>query len=268
MEKNIAVITIHGMGDTNPYYYKDLEKKLMQYVGLENWNKEVHFENIYFQDLLQGNQEAYWNKIDKKHSLKWDFFRKFMLYSFSDAASIEHSLRNDMKLYLGVHKKIADAFDNSFQALGNKQKPVVIIAHSLGCEQISNYLWDAGKGRRFFSNDSGATGEKKFRRLKSCKMFVTTGCNIPIFRSGLVYPKIFKKPNKNFRWVNYFDPHDVLGYPIRDMSKYFEVDWIEDTKVSVGGLLTSWNPACHEKYWTDRDVLKPIANEILSIIGV
>jgi hypothetical protein len=26
MEKKIAVITLHGMGDTNPNYYKEIEK--------------------------------------------------------------------------------------------------------------------------------------------------------------------------------------------------------------------------------------------------
>ncbi len=267
MAKNIAVLTVHGMGDTNINYSKSLKKKLRRYVGKFIWDKEVHFESIYYQDLLQGNQEDYWNDIDDEYSLKWDFLRKFMLFSFADAASIEHSLRNDEKLYLSVHKRISDAFDNSFDAMGNQDKPVIIVAHSLGCEQVSNYIWDAGEGVRFFSDDTGSPEKKAFRRLSSCHSLVTTGCNIPIFRAGLTEPKLFTRPNPEFDWKNYFDSHDVLGYPVKNISDAFNVDWINDTEVSVGGFFTGWNPASHGKYWTDKDVVKPIARQISKIIG-
>ncbi len=52
------------------------------------------------------------------------------------------------------------------------------------------------------------------------------------------------------------------------MSDSFNVDWITDNKVSVGGFLTGWNPACHAKYWTDKDVVRPIADEIEGILGI
>ena len=82
MAKNVAVITVHGMGDTNPNYYKSLERKLRKRVGKSIWDDKVHLESVYYQDILQGNQEDYWNEIDDEYSLKWDFLRKFMLFSF------------------------------------------------------------------------------------------------------------------------------------------------------------------------------------------
>jgi len=266
MTKKIAVITLHGMGDTNPNYYKELEGKLRKYVGKSRWDEDVHLESVFYQDLLQGGQEDYWNEIDDEYSLKWDFLRKFMLFSFSDAASIEHSLRNDMKLYLAVHGKIAKAFDNSFDVLGEEEKPVIVVSHSLGCEQVSNYVWDARANKRFFADDSGSQNQKNFRRLDSCFRLYTTGCNIPIFRAGLTDPKLFPQPNPNFKWKNYFDAHDVLAYPIKNMAEDFNVDWINDNKVGVGGLFSGWNPASHGQYWTDKDVLKPIAKDILELI--
>jgi len=255
------------MGDTNPNYYKRLESKLRRYVGQSIWDDQVHFESIYYQDLLQGNQEDYWDDIDDKYSLRWDFLRKFMLFSFADAASIEHSLRNDMLLYLSVHQRISDAFDRSLSALGSQLKPVIVVAHSLGCEQISNYIWDAGEDVRFFADDTGPSVKKKFRRLRSCHRLITTGCNIPVFRAGLNNPQLFVRPNSNFHWKNYFDRHDVLGYPIKNMSDAFNVNWIEDYEVSVGGILTGWNPISHGEYWTDKDVVRPIANEVTRFIN-
>ncbi len=73
MAREISIITVHGMGDTNRNYYKGLEKKLRKYVGKSLWDEKVHLENIYYQDLLQGKQEDYWNEIDDQYSLRWDF---------------------------------------------------------------------------------------------------------------------------------------------------------------------------------------------------
>ncbi len=267
MTKEIAVITVHGMGDTNPNYHHDLVKKTRKYVGKDTWDEKIQFESVFYQDLLQGNQEDYWNEIDDKYNLKWDFLRKFMLFSFSDAASIEHSLRNNQKLYRDVHSRIAKAFDNALEKLGSVDKPVIIIPHSLGGEQVTNYLWDAMHNKRFFDeNEQGTDDQKAFRRMKSCKLLVTTGCNIPIFRVGLEEPKLFPQPNPDFEWRNYFDKHDVLAYPIKDMSDEFNVSWITDKEVSVGGLLSGWNPASHGQYWDDKDVVKPIAQEITNLL--
>ena len=112
----------------------------------------------------------------------------------------------------------------------------------------------------------GPPKQQAFRRLSNRHKLITTGCNFPIFRAGLYTPEVFKRPNKNFHGQKFFDADDVLGCPIKEMSDSFNVDWISDTKVSVGGFLTGWNPISHLKYWTDKDVLRPIANEITGIV--
>ncbi|MCO7225572.1 hypothetical protein [Pleionea sp. CnH1-48] len=262
MAKKVGVITIHGMGDTNPNYHLELVRKLRKRVGKSDWDKNVHLESCFYQDLLQANQEDYWTEADEKYDLKWDFLRKFMLFSFSDAASIEHSLSNDQRLYKQVHGKIALAFDNTLAELENANSPVVVVAHSLGSEQISNYIWDAMKNLRFFESDSGTSEEKSFRRLDSCKYLFTTGSSIPIFRAALDSPQLFERPNDEFEWHNYFDSSDVLGYPLKNMALSYEVDWLHDHEVNVGSFLTNWNPASHGQYWEDKDVIKPIAKVI------
>ena len=50
MAKEIAVITLHGMGDTDEDYYKKLEKKLKKHVGKKLWDDKVHLEDIFYQD--------------------------------------------------------------------------------------------------------------------------------------------------------------------------------------------------------------------------
>ena len=264
MAKDVAIITLHGMGSTQTDYYRNLERKLRKVVGATTWDARVHLQPVYYQDLLQGRQEDVWDDMDDEHDLRWDFLRQFMLFAFSDAASIEHSLQTpDQTLYKAVHQRIAEAFDKSFVELGNEAKPVILIAQSLGCEQASNYIWDAMTGKRFFEGPSTVSSElDAFRRLGSCTHFVTTGCNIPIFKSGLTTPEIFARPRPDLVWHNYFDKDDVLGYPMRQMGAPFKVNWLLDHEISVGGFLTGWNPVSHLKYWTDKDLIRPVGDYI------
>ena len=95
MPKEVAVITVHGMGTTGQDYYKSLARKLRRAVGRDTWDEKVHLEPVYYQGLLQGNQEDVWEDMDDEYKLRWDFLREFMLFSFSDAAAIEHSLQSD-----------------------------------------------------------------------------------------------------------------------------------------------------------------------------
>ena len=268
MAKDVAVITVHGMGDTQEDYYKDLERKLRKAVGRDTWDERVHLEPVYYQDLLQGNQVEMWDSMDDEYSLRWDFLRKFMLFAFSDAAAIEHSLRKPgQALYRAVHQTIATAFDNAYVALGNEAKPVVLIAQSLGAQEVSNYIWDAMNNLRLFEPpDDGDDAQRDFRRLGTCRYFVSTGCNIPLFKAGFDDPQNFGRPNPEFTWLNFFDRDDVLGYPLRTMAPSYGVDWLEDHEVSVGGFLTGWNPVSHIKYWTDKDVINPVAGKIAAIL--
>ena len=41
--KKVAIITIHGVGDTNPNYHQSLQRKLRSYVGEDTWDHDVHF---------------------------------------------------------------------------------------------------------------------------------------------------------------------------------------------------------------------------------
>ena len=53
MAKDVAIITLHGMGTTEPDYYHGLAKKLRKAVGVAEWDERVHLEPVYYQDLLQ-----------------------------------------------------------------------------------------------------------------------------------------------------------------------------------------------------------------------
>ena len=144
-------------------------------------------------------------------------------------------------------------------------KPVVIIALSLGCQVLSNYLWDAQHNSYIFENTDGIEpGKLDFLRLTSLSNLVTTGCNIPLFVSGINDRICFNKPNPQFKWDNYYDPDDVLGWPLRQLGESFNI--VNDHHINAGGLFTSWNPFSHVKYWTDKDVVSPLSTILMHLL--
>jgi hypothetical protein len=64
--------------------------------------------------------------------------------------------------------------------------------------------------------------------------------------------------SRGFQWDNYYDPDDVLGWPLSQLGEVFTE--IKDHHINVGDILTSWSPALRTRYWSDRDVLGSLAN--------
>ena len=66
-------------------------------------------------------------------------------------------------------------------------------------------------------------------------------------------------------WVNFYDPDDVIGYPLSTLNDAYGASVERDVAVNVGGPLSSWNPLSHVAYWTDGDVTKPIAESLARV---
>ncbi|MBE0380363.1 hypothetical protein [Pseudoalteromonas prydzensis] len=265
MGKEIAIITLHGMGDYKPNYYEELKSKLVKALDTD-WQK-VAFEPVQYQPILQNNQNDIWQRMNR-FPLDGSILRRFLLFGFSDAGSLEYSARSNVSdQYIKVQKEIMQALDKVYIELGGNDKPVIIIAQSLGCQVISNYIWDAKKGSGIFNGlYSDASDQlKSFRRLESCVHLLTTGCNIPMFVGGLAPIEAIQKPNDAFTWYNYFDRDDVLGWPLSPLSDSYNA-LVIDHEINAGGIFSSWNPWSHGKYWTDKDVIKPLIKKIRSYI--
>ncbi len=280
MAKKIALLTIHGMGTTKEDYFEDLLNDLIPLVGRDLWNNSIHFEAIYYQDILQEPQREYFKAIENKvgSTKVGNFFatklRKFLLYGFSDAGGLEFSRTIEDGAYELVQLRIFDALGKAFKAVESSQAPVVIVAQSLGGQVLSNYIWDAQRKTSpnygVWRHDHSGLGAENvaFRRLGGLRVLVTTGCNIPIFIAGLPRDlrQPIKRPNEHFVWENYYDEDDPLGWPLQELSRGFDT-LVTDIEVNVGNLLTTWNPLSHTKYWTDSDVQRPLAKHLKSLLS-
>lgn len=271
MPKKIALVTIHGMGDTPRDYYAQFYDAIKKSVGKAIWDKVI-FKHIYYQDILQGQQEVIFNRM--RDQIDWMKLRKFLLFGFSDAASLEYKKDAINSPYFLAQQIIMRTLDDIFDESGQQETPVIILGQSLGCQVLSSYIWDAQHAPATAGvwsvarNDGVADGSPKdnFRRMKSLQRFYTTGCNIPLFVSGHKKIEAINPPAPSFKWHNFFDEDDVLGWPLKPLSPSYD-RLVEDIPINAGGgvigtIVKSWNPFSHEQYWTDSQVVGHIASAI------
>lgn len=269
MAKRIGILTVHGMGEQKPDFDQGLRQRLSARLP-GNVRNDVAFQTVFYQDVMQGNQAAAWGRMAVR-KLRWEAARRFFLYSFSDAATYEHTPQAADSVYRKVHGTIRQAVDTLRGELESDASPVVVIAHSLGCQVISNYIWDAAAGKGVWAG-AAPTGFQKFGTLRY--MF-TAGCNIPLFVSGLAKIEAIYKPNPDFQWLNFYDNDDFLGWPLKPLSTGFANSYdtvvARDIEMNASGLpgfmnwLKSWTPAAHTAYWTSDGFVKPVAENIARV---
>ena len=117
MAKKVALLTLHGQGDTKKSYHKELVEELSDEVGANIWS-QVHFSSIYYSDILQHAQNKYYNQVKSRIDSKK--LRKFLLYGFSDAGGLEYSRSIPNSAYRKVQQRIFDAMGTAYAALGDE----------------------------------------------------------------------------------------------------------------------------------------------------
>lgn len=273
----VALLTIHGMGEQPLDYADDMRRALSHRMGASFVNVDVH--SVYYQHLLKPNELDVWNRTRERATVRYEQLRKFILFGFADAAGLENRKEYDNSVYEQAQMEIARAL-LAILATRGPDTPIVLLAHSLGCQVMSSFIYDAQKragggavaagiwkpGRMA---DSLTAEQRKFLQCGTVRSFVTTGCNIPVFVSAhqRMEVKPIIKPNPGFTWLNLYDPDDALGWPLQPLEGGYET-LVEDRVVNAGqGILDfmtkSWNPLSHTAYWTDDEVIKPLASLLL-----
>ena len=212
------------------------------------------------------------------------------MFGLADAAGLETNKDSPDSAYTLSQVIVARAMFDACRMVG-VDGSVVIVAHSLGGQVLSNYLWDAQCHRsspdvaRFgiWRNLQGfaheVSGKSKLDDnevafLSGCTVgaLFTTGCNIPIFVAAHGVDQIvpIKRPREDFEWHNYYDKDDVLGWPLRELSPSYGA-LVSDHRINAAGsvlgwFLKSWNPMSHNEYWQDGRVLRDIVSGIDALL--
>lgn len=286
---DVVLITVHGMGETPPDYAADLGQRLLGQIG-QRFLQQVDMRAVFYQDILKPNEREVLERIAGKGAgaVRYAYLRKFLLFGFADAAGLENRKEDPGSVYELAQMEIAKTLLDAYRANG-AETPLVLLSHSLGCQVLSSYIYDAQKAMngmpvaagvwrdidhwaRSLRGSALTAAEKRFLSCGTALGWITTGCNIPIFVAAHKEMTIIPiaPPRPSFRWLNLYDPDDVLGWPLQPLSAGYHA-LVEDRAINAGRgvfdlIVKSWNPLSHEIYWRDSEVVRALASMLAQLI--
>jgi hypothetical protein len=231
---------------------------------------DVAWQPVYWADILEPQENALWTKLTRNHKLGFAELRKFVLRNLADALAYQREPDCSPDVYERIHRRVHEGVIDLRSKLGGQDAPLAVMAHSPGSYVMSNYIWDQQR-----QNSAALPGPSAFEKMRTLCALITFGCNIALFSLalqnyvGITFPPLeLKEPVKSAaRWLNYYDPQDVLGYPVKPLwDGYASNPQIEDLEINVGNILTSWNPLSHVQYWTDDNFTGPVSRQIASLL--
>jgi pimeloyl-ACP methyl ester carboxylesterase len=270
MKKKIGVLLIHGMGSVPDDYAHDAIQELRERVSGRGLNRDdIAWQSVYWAPILSDRESRLWVDLSAENDLNWAKLRKFFTNAFGSVSAYQSSLDRCDNIYDRIHSTVSESLKELRVKLGNEDKPLIVIAHSMGSAIMSNYIWDRQKGK-----EAERFGGSAFERMETLAGMVTLGSNIPLFTLAcepvvsIEFPPatLSDKFRKGAKWLNLYDSDDALGWPLKPLSPSYAEAVTADLEVNVGNILTSWNPANHAAYWADESVMKPTAYLLSNVL--
>jgi len=279
MSQKIAVAIIHGVGKQDPTFAdgmaQELKGRFAKELGqqIQDPASELAILPVYWAPAVQDAEEELWRRMKRGGEMDFTALRRFLVDFVADAIAYQPTPK-DRRIYDGIHEKFAESL-NRLAAEAGEKAPLCVIAHSLGSVIASNYFYDLQHPKRplIAARVKKKIGDTPLERGETFTLFYTLGS--PIAMWSLRYPN-FGVPievpspglSKHYpdlagEWVNYYDEDDVIAYPLKTLNEAYRKAIKADREINAGGLLSSWNPVSHLGYWTDNDVTKPIAQELV-----
>lgn len=274
MAHPIAVAFIHGIGRTEPGYSAPMQRSIQHAFDerVPNAASALVFEEINWSPALQNREDLLYERLDESGKLGWEKLRHFMVDFAADAIAYQPA-PSDRSAYDAVHLEVAHAITRLAERAGPRA-PLCVIAHSLGTVIASNYVYDLAKRRGSFASPEvrSAVGRAPIERGETLTLLYTLGSPIALW--SLRYPKfgqpiafpprrlVRHHPDVAARWVNVYDPDDVIGYPLKELNAAYRKAVTEDRPVNAGSLWTGWTPLSHTGYWSNDRLAASIATDL------
>jgi len=264
------------MGSQSPGYSSVLYEKLLEEL---DGRPDVHWVEIYWQDIVEGRQAGFLREATTHHDLDWVDLRRFIVRALSDVIAFRPSPKPD-GTYARVTTRIAENLGHlERNELPDEPVPLVVLAHSLGGHVFSSYAWDRQQGLGMNGiRPTGASALPEltpFQRMETLTGIVTFGCNLPLFTFACDPVETIQFPPSTLpaewaeraRWLNVYDPDDALGFPLHPTSASYQAVVDEDRPIQVGSLVDGWTPFSHNRYWEDGDLVDAVAEVVRGVAG-
>jgi hypothetical protein len=273
--RRIAVAVIHGIGNHTPKFAEKMVFEFNQHFGPEMID-DVVIRTVFWSPVLQKDEEELLRRTALGGPLHFPETRRFLIDFLADALAYQPT-GDDRRAYDGIHAVFANTLAE-LAATAGRDAPLCVIAHSLGSIIASNYLYDlqVDPYKRLISDEVRALiHDTPLEHGHTLALLYTLGSPLALW--SLRYREFgrpIQVPSPHLRdfhaeidgeWINYYDQDDVAGYPLKTLNAQYAKMVTRDTPVNVGSLIQSWNPLSHLGYWTDRDVVEPMAKKLIEV---
>lgn len=272
MSQKVAVAIIHGVGRTLPGYADRMTDALVRRCRRDCGDNAV-FRSVYWSPVLQRAEETLWARMAAGGPLHYADLRRLVIDFLADAVAYQVT-PHDRSVYDAVHGVFAATLNELAREAG-PTAPLCVIAHSLGTIIASNYLYDlqVERLRPILPDTVRAVQEPTpLETGETLSLFYTLGSPLALWslRYG-DFGRPIQVPDPRLgqhhralggEWANFYDPDDVLAFPLKPLNDAYARAVTADWPVDVGDLTTSWNPLSHLEYWDDPNVIEPIATGI------
>ncbi|WP_066174814.1 chemotaxis protein [Bacillus marinisedimentorum] len=275
MTQKLAVAIMHGIGSQRENYadafitaIRDaFKRKAEPYI--EDPEEAIVIEPVYWADVFEEDEDRLYRNLVEANDLHYKDLRRFVIHFLADAIAyqpvetIEHN-------YERVHEKVGGTLTSLAEKAGPRA-PLCMISHSLGSVIAANFLYDLQyrRERCSFLREDAVPIEKG----DTLMLFFTMGSPLPLWSlryNDFARPIRIPSPvlrdfyeRAEGQWLNFYDRDDILGYPLKTLNEEFSKSVTEDFEINAGNLLRNWNPASHYGYLKDKDVIEPIADQLI-----
>ncbi len=286
MAGKIAVAVVHGIGMQEPGFEEAFRDMVHQYccdTHGQDVIADIEIRGVHWAHVVDEAQQLLNQELREKAPVKASFpWSRHKLLTFAGDAIAYRS--GGGWVYDKVHQVFAQTLRDLAEAT-DPNAPLVIIAHSLGTIIASNYLYDleydAEKDYPLIQKRTHeAMGDTPLEWGKTLSYLFTLGSPISMFsivheppdrgipvtvpsRHSIYKPSQFPR---DAGWYNYYDKHDIIGFPIGPLSKAYEDAIVMDEEIPVGGPVTGRTPLAHTAYFDSKDIVYRIGSRILALL--
>lgn len=276
MTQKIAVAVIHGVGNQTEDFadrvIDSIQGRCRPVCG-----DDIIIRPVYWSPVVQHAEDEMRRRLYKGGQMRFNKARGVMIDLVADGIAYQPT-EHGRYAYDHIHRIFAQTLHTLAEEAGPKA-PLCVVAHSLGTIIASNYIYDL---QVHFSHQqiipetiAEVMGDTPLERGETLSLLYTLGSPLALW--SLRYtefgrpidfpaPQLYRHyPNLPTEWINFYDADDIIGFPLKTLNAEYERIVTADREVNVGGLLEQWNPLSHLGYWTDKDIVEPIAESLTRV---
>lgn len=266
MTQPVAVVFVHGIHTLEPGYETAMRDAIVARLP-PRLRELVTFEAVFWAERVRKRQKQYLDEVAAHGLFRDGRFRRLVVQGLGDAAAYQKTKSYKNSAYYEIQSDVRATLEK-LDAQGPPDRPLVFIAHSLGCHIASSFIWDvntiknwddariarADEQEQAFANY--LRGGSPFRRLDTAAGLVMMGSNMPLFTftfgpdrimpittardadDKVAFPgaALDAVTRGQVRWNNYYSRNDLLGYPLKPLNAaYAQEPLLRDIEVASEG---------------------------------